>query len=152
MEMIPFIHESHGVINLRNLSNLVVMKEAALKHPPTSPMSKTFLTAIGQGTETFLSWPRWTWPPLTSEFDMKKGGGMTNHPLGLIHPSWLKKLNLSWNLVQFFFSRQGLESRLDKLQGFELMRIKNVWLYNKKMLTRCSSDAWNRLRRASAWP
>lgn len=33
MEMIPFIHESHGVINLRNLSNLVVMKEAALKPP-----------------------------------------------------------------------------------------------------------------------
>lgn len=53
MEMISYIHESHSVINLRNLSNLVVMKEAALKLPPS--LSKTVLTAIGQGTETFLS-------------------------------------------------------------------------------------------------
>lgn len=69
MEMIAYIHESHAVINLRNLSNLVVMKEAALKHPHV----KDSFDRNRSGYRNISVMTQMNMTPMTSEFDMKKG-------------------------------------------------------------------------------
>lgn len=71
MEMISYIHESHSVINLRNLSNLVVMKEAALKPPPV----KDSFDRNRSGYRNISVMTQMNMTPVTSEFDMKRGGG-----------------------------------------------------------------------------
>lgn len=76
MEVIPYIHESHGVINLRNLFNLVVMKEAALKSPP--PIKDGF-DSSRSGYRNISVMTQMNMTPVTSEFGMKGiGGGMSD--------------------------------------------------------------------------
>lgn len=86
MEMISYIHESHSVINLRNLSNLVVMKEAALKPPPV----KDSFDRNRSGYRNISVMTQMNMTPVTSEFDMKRGGGVAWQSLGLILPRWCK--------------------------------------------------------------
>lgn len=77
MEMISYIHESHSMINLWNLSNLVVMKEAALKPPP--PVKDSF-DRNRSGYRNISVMTQMNMTPVTSEFDMKRGGGGMTKP------------------------------------------------------------------------
>lgn len=90
MEMIPFIHESRSVINLRNLFNLVVMREAALKHTPPPHRVKDGFDGSRSGYRNISVLTQMNMTPVTSEFGMKGmgGGGVHVRPLGLIHSSW----------------------------------------------------------------
>lgn len=83
MDVIPYIHESHGVINLRNLFNLVVMKEAALKSPPV----KDGFDGSRSGYRNISVMTQMNMTPVTSEFGMKGTGGACQTP-GLTHSSW----------------------------------------------------------------
>lgn len=110
MEMIPYIHESQSVINLRNLFNLVVMKEAALKPPP--PCVKDGLDGSRSGYRNISVMTQMNMTPVISEFGMKVVcvWGGTSDP-------WLNSLKLVKSfhgilliLLAFFSGKcQGLD-------------------------------------------